>query len=504
MSLKLRNFFMENLSLVVLIAIPGVWSGNWMVITQSQCALRGTSFTIQCYYDYPYWQTVRTVQWFKECLVGDYWVRDTVPLHFKYVGDKKHNCALKINNIKQADEGFYFFLFTTNRDRWSSRRSFLSVRDLIANIDPTVVEEGRIVTLTCRSGCIMHSIESVWFREGQRVSQTPFTATRANAGRYACALQGQEHVRSASVTLNVQYAPNNVMLSISPSEDIIQGSAVSFTCSGEANPPVTPNGYRLFKDGHLIRSGPNHSISEVQPSDSGQYYCQASNNITWKGSNLFQSTETTINVLYPPMNISVSAELTEVLEGSDVNLTCHSNANPPDVGYTWYRRSSSIVQVGSGPLLSLSSVEASSSGLYMCQASNALGENNSTEVQLSVKSKYAGTFFPILAGIGMTLLMMFTLALLLYWKKSRNQDKTTGFSERESPSADEETQEPIYSNILMFQTPSSNDKADYSSSEEVFYTTVIVKPKKPSRKSRIQIAPEREDSVIYARVTKSC
>uniref|UniRef100_A0AAV2MBJ4 Ig-like domain-containing protein n=1 Tax=Knipowitschia caucasica TaxID=637954 RepID=A0AAV2MBJ4_KNICA len=310
--------------------------------------------------------------------------------------------------------------------------------------------------------------------------------------------QGQDHVRSAPVSLNVQYAPRKIMLSMSPFKDIVLGSAVTFTCSSEANPAVMPDAYRLFKDESVISFGPGLSISDVKPSDSGQYYCQAWNNISFQGSQIFQSSKTSLNVLYPPMNISISTESTEVIEGSDVTLTCHIYANPPAVSVMWYRTTATaVVLVGSGPVLSLSPVEASSSGLYMCHVSNKLGENNSTELLLTVKGKHSTAYSFILAGISVSLSITFILALLLYWRKRRRNHHKATRDSSSSPAV--EMQDHIYANALMFQT-SPKDKAD-ASSEEVFYSTVTIKPKKPSHKQTK--APEMEDSVIYATVARS-
>ncbi|CAL9705382.1 unnamed protein product [Knipowitschia caucasica] len=259
-----------------------------------------------------------------------------------------------------------------------------------------------------------------------------------------------------------------------------------------------PDAYRLFKDESVISFGPGLSISDVKPSDSGQYYCQAWNNISFQGSQIFQSSKTSLNVLYPPMNISISTESTEVIEGSDVTLTCHIYANPPAVSVMWYRTTATaVVLVGSGPVLSLSPVEASSSGLYMCHVSNKLGENNSTELLLTVKGKHSTAYSFILAGISVSLSITFILALLLYWRKRRRNHHKATRDSSSSPAV--EMQDHIYANALMFQT-SPKDKAD-ASSEEVFYSTVTIKPKKPSHKQTK--APEMEDSVIYATVARS-
>ncbi len=100
----------------------------------------------------------------------------------------------------------------------------------------------------------------------------------------------------------------------------------------------------------------------------------------------------------PPLNVTVEVSyLGHLTAGSSVNLTCNSAANPAADRYTWYRGNvsgfSSMLQVGSGQVLSIPSMEASHAGLYLCQARNRLGENNSPEVLLTVDktdSEYAG------------------------------------------------------------------------------------------------------------------
>lgn len=98
------------------------------------------------------------------------------------------------------------------------------------------------------------------------------------------------------LTLCQSDAPERVTLSMSPSGDIAQGSSVTFTCTSDANPPVTPSGYSLFKDGQFMSSGQNHTISDILPGHSGLYLCQASNNISWKGHNFTKSNEIDLDV----------------------------------------------------------------------------------------------------------------------------------------------------------------------------------------------------------------
>ncbi|XP_054477055.1 B-cell receptor CD22-like isoform X2 [Anoplopoma fimbria] len=423
---------MERLIAIILVIIPGLLSGDWKVTYEDHCALNGTSVVIKCEYDYPWANIVTSYSWSKSVYVAGEWKKFPLsqlaspPGHFRYVGDSWADCSLKVNDVQHTDEGEYFFSFVTTLNRWKSETpARLSVRELTSVVQPSTVTEGDVVNLTCVSSC--HTpINIVWFRDGKRVPNPVFQAEREDAGRYYCAVLGQEMSRSASAALNVQYAPSKVALSMSPSA--VKGSLVTLTCSSDANPPVTQSGYSLYKDGHFISSGQNHTISDLQPSHSGLYYCQAWNNISRGGIDLINSTEVHLEVQYRPENISISMDPPHVVEGSSVNLTCSSAANPPADNYTWYRSTgssfSSLLQVGSGQVLSLPSVEASNTGLYLCQARNQLGENNSTEVMLAMMEKDQGCQSrQILAGIVVSVFVTLVLALLLFWLKQRNRAK---------------------------------------------------------------------------------
>ncbi|XP_058502799.1 B-cell receptor CD22-like isoform X1 [Solea solea] len=590
--------------LMILVLAPGVWSGDWWLSLESQCALKGTSVVIKCDY-YPFGYTVTEVHWLKRSVASQL---KPVPLSdlpsppdFEYVGNIRGDCDLKINNVRPMDEGRYYFSFVTTRDTWSSRYpAYLTVRELTAIVKPTTVSEGYNVRLICESGCPSR-IGIVWFRDGQRVSEPEFWARREDAGTYQCAVYGQENARSASVALNVHYAPKNVTLSISSPADIVRGSSVTFSCSCEANPPVTHKGYSLYKDGQWVSLGQTHTIIDMQPSHSGLYHCQARNNISWMGIYMVKSTEIHLDVQYAPkkvtlsisspaniirgssvtfscsceanppvtregyslykdgqlvslgqthtifdmqpshsglyhcrarnsiswmgidtvksteihldvqhepMKVSGSVEPQQVAEGGSVNLTCSSVANPAADNYTWYRRrthsanSNSILQVGSGQMLSLHSVEASHSGLYFCQARNSVGENNSTEVLLTVETMNQGSQSHLIIA-GLIVMVALVTALLLFWKKLRAQNAVSGSRVNGlSSSVREDQLDTIYANITVPSAPPltpSSDEAD------VIYSTVTIKHKAtnvtPHIKSKAEA--EEENSVIYAAVAKS-
>ncbi|XP_071325025.1 B-cell receptor CD22-like [Trachinotus anak] len=533
---------MESWILLVLGFLPGVWSGSWGVAFENQCALKGTSVVIKCRYNYPPGHFVTSVWWSKAHYISGKWRLTALsslpsPPDYSYVGNKNGNCDLEIKNVRHADEGAYFFSFTTTLNRWTSQTYIdFSVKELTTVVQPSTVTEGDTVSLTCVTGCPTPT-NIVWFRDGQLVPKQVFQARREDAGLYDCAALEQITVRSNPVALNVQYAPKRVTLSVSPSGDVVQGSSATFTCSSEANPPVTPSGYSLYKDGQFISSGQNHTISDIQPSLSGLYLCQAWNNISRRGVDLINSTEIHLDVQYRPTNISVSANPPRVVEGGSVNLTCSSVANPATVNYTWYKRtdepgSSSMLQVGSGQVLSLPSMKASHTGLYLCQASNSVGEGNSNEMLLTMTAEQGSQLVPVLAAVGAFVIVVLLIMLLFFWRKHRThaEEKHTVFDSRlrgkGSSSSDREVQtDTVYANIHTFpptsppvaapdvtshsQRNSHHENVTASYEAEVTYSAVNIKPRNLSRKHHINNsrAPQdswsKDESVIYATVVTS-
>ncbi|XP_076006591.1 uncharacterized protein LOC143000960 isoform X5 [Genypterus blacodes] len=408
---------MENVIVVILVIIPGVWSGDWKVNLDDQCALKGTSVVMNCTYDYYSSSSVASIEWLK-------WVHDSGNWRTRY-------------------------------SHWIRKSAYLSITELTAVVKPASVTEGEEVHLSCEWNCSSSHPSVVWFRDEQPIWKSVFQATAKDAGWYSCAAQGSEASRSAPVALNVQYSPKEVTLSLSPSA-IIKGSSVDFTCSSDANPVVTQSGYSVYKDGQLTSTGQNHTIANIQPAHSGQYYCQAQNGIS-----VSKSPEVNLDVKYLPVNVSVSMD--PVNEGGSVNLTCSSDANPEAHTFTWYWRaaapeSSSVLLEASGQVLSLSPVQESQPGLYLCQAGNTLGGNNSTELLLEMKmslTELNNLYLPVMAGVGVTLLLAPLVALLWCWNKKQADKQQTVIKSRlsrrgSSSSAIEMQNNALYDNPRVF------------------------------------------------------
>ncbi|XP_067441966.1 B-cell receptor CD22-like [Thunnus thynnus] len=196
---------------------------------------------------------------------------------------------------------------------------------------------------------------------------------------YSCALSGYESCPSPSV-----YPPKLPSVSVSPSDDIIEGNSVNLTCSIDANPAanytwykknVNPNLQTLSKDPQLV-------FSSIQSSESGEYYCTAENQLGKRTSkHIF------IDVKYAPKASSVSVSPSgEIVEGSSVTLTCSSDANPA-ANYTWYKKNVNpdLQPLSKDPQLVFSSIQSSESGEYYCTAENQLRKRTSKHIFIDVK-----------------------------------------------------------------------------------------------------------------------
>ncbi|KAL7852252.1 hypothetical protein SRHO_G00180370 [Serrasalmus rhombeus] len=293
----------------------------------------------------------------------------------QYLEDKQPNDTLRLKNVTAKDQSKYYFRFSTNQPGGKYQREGgvdLSITDLQVEV-PERVMEGDNVTLTCKTTCSLTVRPTfTWYRNGHPLSSSTDPlhlqlVSREDASRYRCVVLGQ-NLRSPKVTLNVRYGPKSVSVSISPSGEIVEGSSVTLTCSSDANPPV---GYNWFKGTSLVAKRETYMMN-ISSVDSGEYKCKSSNEHGVK-----YSTALTLNVLYPPRNVSVSIGPSgETAEGSSVNLTCSSDANPPVQNYTWFKEG------GSSPVGSGHSYRALQRGSYYCEAQNEHGSQKSAAENL--------------------------------------------------------------------------------------------------------------------------
>ncbi|XP_073716172.1 B-cell receptor CD22-like, partial [Misgurnus anguillicaudatus] len=200
--------------------------------------------------------------------------------------------SITLTNVTEADKHIYYCRFITNC-RYNCEYNVwipgvqLDVTDLQVETNQRV-KEGDSVTLTCKTTCsLTEKTTFIWYRDTQRVTEYRVnqlylqSVSRDDSGVYRCdAVRGSERLLSSpDVYLNVEYAPRNVVASISGSGEIMEGDSVTLTCSSESNPPV--HTYSWFKENETssVGSAQKYTINNFNSSHSGWFYCEAQNEV---------------------------------------------------------------------------------------------------------------------------------------------------------------------------------------------------------------------------------
>uniref|UniRef100_A0A8C4I410 Ig-like domain-containing protein n=1 Tax=Dicentrarchus labrax TaxID=13489 RepID=A0A8C4I410_DICLA len=315
------------------------------------------------------------------------------------------NGFLTLMSPTMADSGDYYInIFIGTRVKTGETK--LRVLEPVSNVTiranvPETVEFNSTVVLTCSAegsflkfswtsgkAPIMADNTRLSIKEEATSSMLTISGIRSSdlVGPIYCTAANQlEMEKSAPFNLTVIFpappsvvthpAQPNLTASVKP-ESVSEGQNVTLTCDTSCELPG-PSTIVWFRNGQQVAKPPHFQASAE---DAGSYTCAV------EGQESVQSNPVFLDVHYAPVNVLIEVSHNGTLaEGSSVNLTCSSAAKP--VGrYTWYRRtsSSSLLQVGSGKVLSLASLDLSNAGLYVCQVRNRLGEKSSSEVLLEV------------------------------------------------------------------------------------------------------------------------
>ncbi|XP_051747245.1 B-cell receptor CD22 isoform X5 [Ctenopharyngodon idella] len=322
------------------------------------------------------------------------WYRDTEePLKPVQTGQN-----LTINNTNPTHSGRYV---CTAQNKHGAQNASVQLdvqyapKNTSAHVNPSgFVLEGRSVTLSCSSDANPPELKYTWYRDTEeplKPVQTGQNLTINNtnpthSGRYVCTAQNKHGAQNASVELDVQYAPKNTSAHVNPSGFVLEGRSVTLSCSSDANPPELK--YTWYRDTEEplkpVQTGQNLTINNTNPTHSGQYVCTAQNK---HGA---QNASVLLDVQYAPKNTSAHVNPSGfVLEGRSVTLSCSSDANPPELNYTWYRDTEEPLKpVQTGQNLTINNTNPTHSGRYVCTAQNKHGAQNASvllDVQFAPK-----------------------------------------------------------------------------------------------------------------------
>ncbi|XP_032363952.1 B-cell receptor CD22, partial [Etheostoma spectabile] len=150
---------------------------------------------------------------------------------------------------------------------------------------PGEVRENSRVTLTCGSDA-NPAATYTWYKNGSPLNgnaQLVFSSIlSSDSGQYNCAAENQLGKRtSETISIDVKYAPNHP----SVSAEIVEGRSVNLTCSSDANPAANYTWYKENEDSPKA-SGQIFTITDVRPEHSGNYFCEAQNQMGRQNSTL--------------------------------------------------------------------------------------------------------------------------------------------------------------------------------------------------------------------------
>uniref|UniRef100_A0A8C1MLX9 B-cell receptor CD22 n=1 Tax=Cyprinus carpio TaxID=7962 RepID=A0A8C1MLX9_CYPCA len=397
------------------------------------------------------------------------WYRNSQPLTER----RDRNNQLLLQSVRREDAGRYSCALQEHT--YISPAVYLSVTYPPKSASVSISSSGEIVegdsvTLSCSSDSNPPA-EINWFKGGTFVGSGRIYSiskiSSDHSGEYKCKSRNQHGEKdSDAVTLNVMYPPKSISVSISPSGELVEGDSVTLSSSSDSNPPAEIS---WFKGGTFVESGRIYSISNISSDHSEEYKCKSRNKHGEKVSDAV-----TLNIMYPPRNVSVFINGSdEILEGDSVTLICSSDSNPPALNFIWFKENQ-ISSVGSGQ-----SFRALQSGRFYCEAHNQHGSQRSDAVTVTVK----GHLVMLYISIGVVCGAAVIITVLLIWRSrvKKRKDKLETQMDHSRPEddrykvSDVDTTERLYENVIMnYSRPHDDRLNDYEvESTEPVYENVM-------------------------------
>uniref|UniRef100_A0AAQ4PH09 Ig-like domain-containing protein n=1 Tax=Gasterosteus aculeatus aculeatus TaxID=481459 RepID=A0AAQ4PH09_GASAC len=113
----------------------------------------------------------------------------------------------------------------------------------------------------------------------------------SDSGNYSCTAENQLGRKTSDfISIDVKYGPQRPSVSVSPSAEMLEGGSVNLTCSTDANPAAKYTWYKEHEDSPRA-SGQIFTITDFTAEHSGNYYCEAQNEMGRSNSTLLLITE---------------------------------------------------------------------------------------------------------------------------------------------------------------------------------------------------------------------
>uniref|UniRef100_A0AAQ4PGJ6 Ig-like domain-containing protein n=1 Tax=Gasterosteus aculeatus aculeatus TaxID=481459 RepID=A0AAQ4PGJ6_GASAC len=215
---------------------------------------------------------------------------------------------LVFSSIQSSDSGNYSCTAENQLGRKTS--DFISIDVKYGPQRPSVsvspsaeMLEGDSVTLTC-SADANPAANYTWYKEDgtsdpRLLSEEPqlvFSSIQSSdSGNYSCTAENQLGRKTSDfISIDVKYGPQRPSVSVSPSAEMLEGDSLTLTCSTDANPAASYTWYKEHEDSPRA-SGQIFTITDFTAEHSGNYYCEAQNEMGRSNSTLLLITESAVD-----------------------------------------------------------------------------------------------------------------------------------------------------------------------------------------------------------------
>lgn len=290
--------------------------------------------------------------------------------------------TLTLTNVQTSDAGWYRCVVT---DSLGSATSNLAI--LTLNVAPKIINQpGDQILSTGQTATFTVTAEGTspmtyqWKFGATNVGTNSPTLVLSNVqssniGLYSCQVTNiAGTVASMPAMLIVKAAPT---IMVQPgNQDVAVGANATFSVTATGAAILN---YLWFKDAvqYVETNGPILTLTNVQPSDSGNYRCIVSNSA---GAAVSQAGVLTLIgtpvITKQPTNQAVNVGLTATF-----SLIATGD---PILHYQWKNLSGNTIVGTNSPTLIIPNVQTSDDGIYQCLVSNGAGSVSSVAVSLKV------------------------------------------------------------------------------------------------------------------------
>ncbi|XP_072592363.1 sialoadhesin isoform X2 [Vulpes vulpes] len=326
-----------------------------------------------------------------------------------------HSHILQLHSTTRADTGFYFCEVHNAYGRERSGpvsvvvsyppltpdlTAFLETQEgLVGIFHCSVVSEPLATLVLSHNGLVLASTQG----EGDHSSRFSVFSTPnslnleirnlgpADSGEYTCSATNSLGNSSSTLGFHAKVAH----LLISPAAEVVEGQGVTLSCRSGLS--LTPDiRFSWYRNGALLHQGPRSSLQlpAASSTDAGSYHCQAEDGHTASGP----SSPAILTVLYAPRQPTFTAQLDPNASGIRARrqglLLCRVDSNPPAQLRLLHRDHvvASSLPLGCGGCsqrlkvtrapnllrLEIGEPVLEDEGVYLCEASNALGNTSAS------------------------------------------------------------------------------------------------------------------------------